>query len=246
MKQKKGQEMTSKKIKISGLQKTSLIDYPDKIATVLFTQGCNMDCPFCHNPALIPDENENEYMNLEYFWQYLEKRKDLIDGVAITGGEPLVQESIYDFIKDIKKYNLLVKLDTNGTNFKLLKKLIDEDLINYIAMDIKGPIKDYERFCGIKLNKALIDNIVKSKEYILNSKVDYELRTTVVPGLHSKETIRKIAQELKGVKNYYIQNFRSEKVNDLNYTNKRSFSETELKEFIKIFKDNGINAKTRN
>ncbi|MGM0445121.1 MAG: anaerobic ribonucleoside-triphosphate reductase activating protein [Bacillota bacterium] len=233
-------------IKISGLQKTSLIDYPDKIATVLFTQGCNMDCPFCHNPTLIPNENDNEYMNLDYFWQYLEKRKNLIDGIAITGGEPLIQESIYDFIKNIKNYNLLVKLDTNGTNFNLLKKLVEEDLMNYVAMDIKGPIEDYERFCGIKLNKVLIDNIVKSKEYILNSKVDYELRTTVVPGLHSKKTIRNIARELKGVKNYYIQNFRSENVNDANFNEKRSFSETELKEFIKIFKDNGINAKTRN
>jgi len=238
--------MTTNKIKISGLQKTSLIDYPDKIATVLFTQGCNMDCPFCHNPTLIPAENDNEYMNLDYFWKYLDKRKNLIDGIAITGGEPLIQESIYDFIKKIKKYNLSIKLDTNGTNFNLLKKLIDEKLVDYVAMDIKGPIKEYEIFCGIKLNKALIDNIVKSKSYILDSKIKYEFRTTVVPGLHNKDTIKKISSEIKDIENYYIQNFRSEKVNDSSYKDKRSFSETELNEFLKIFKDKNINAKIRN
>ncbi len=238
--------MTANNIKISGLQKTSLIDYPDKISTVLFTQGCNMDCPYCHNPSLIPNENDNEYMNLEYFWQYLEKRKDLIDGIAITGGEPLIQESIYNFIKKIKSYNLSIKLDTNGTNFNLLKKLIDEKLVDYVAMDIKGPIKEYEIFCGIKLNKVLIDNIVKSREYIINSKINYEFRTTVVPELHTKDTIKTIARELKGVNNYFIQNFRSEKVNDTSYKDKRSFSETELNEFLKIFKDKNINAEIRN
>lgn len=238
--------MKANNIRISGLQKTSLIDYPDKISTVLFTQGCNMDCPFCHNPSLIPNENDNEYMNLEYFWQYLEKRKDLIDGITITGGEPLIQESIYEFIKEIKKYNLLIKLDTNGTNFTLLKKLIDEKLVDYIAMDIKGPIKEYDTFCGIKINKALIDNIVKSKEYIINSKIEYEFRTTVVPGLHNKDTMLEISNELKGIKNYYIQNFRSEKVNDKNYKDNRSFSETELNEFLKIFEDNNIDIKIRN
>jgi pyruvate formate lyase activating enzyme len=238
--------MTINNIKISGVQKTSLIDYPDKISTVLFTQGCNMDCPYCHNPSLIPNENDNEYMNLEYFWQYLEKRKDLIDGIAITGGEPLIQESIYDFIKMIKNYNLSMKLDTNGTNFNLLKKLIDEKLVDYVAMDIKGPIKEYEIFCGIKLNKVLIDNIVKSREYIINSKINYEFRTTVVPGLHTKDTIKTIARELKGVNNYFIQNFRSEKVNDTSYKDKRSFSETELNEFLKIFKNKNINAEIRN
>jgi len=238
--------MTANNIKISGLKKTSLIDYPDKISTVLFTQGCNMDCPYCHNPSLIPNENDNEYMNLEYFWQYIEKRKDLIDGIAITGGEPLIQESIYNFIKKIKSYNLSVKLDTNGTNYTLLKKLIDEKLVDYVAMDIKGPIKEYEIFCGIKLNKALIDNIVKSREYILDSRIKYEFRTTVVPDLHNKDTIKKISTELKDIKNYYIQNFRSEKVNDTSYKDKRSFSETELNEFLKIFKDKNINANIRN
>ncbi len=233
-------------IKISGIQKTSLIDYPDYISTVLFTQGCNMDCPYCHNPELIPKENENEYMNTAYFWEYLDKRSDLIDGVVITGGEPLIQDSIYNFIKDIKKYDLLVKLDTNGTNYHLLEKLLDEDLIDYVAMDIKGPLKEYEKFCGIELNKKVIENIKKSKDLILNSDIDYELRTTVVPGLHSKEVLEKIADSISGIKNYYLQNFRSEKVNSSNYEEIRSFSEEELKDFVKIFKNKDIKAKIRN
>src|SRR6056297_2670673 len=140
VRRKKGRRPVNNNIKISGIQQTSLIDYPDYISTVLFTQGCNMDCAYCHNPELIPKENENEYMNTAYFWEYLDKRSDLIDGVVITGGEPLIQDSIYNFIKDIKKYDLLVKLDTNGTNYHLLEKLIDEDLIDYVAMDIKGPL----------------------------------------------------------------------------------------------------------
>jgi len=233
-------------LKISGIQKTSLIDYPDYIATVLFTQGCNMDCPYCHNPELIPLENENEYMNPEYFWEYLEKRKGLIDGIAITGGEPLIQDSIYDFIKEIKGYDLLVKLDTNGTNFNLLKKIVAENLIDYVAMDIKGPLDEYEKYCGTKLSEYLIENIKKSKNLILNSDLDYEFRTTVVPGLHSKETIKKIADSIQGVKNYYLQNFRSEKVNSSKYEQKRSFSEEELEEFVMLLQNKKIIAKIRN
>lgn len=233
-------------IKISGIQKTSLIDYPDHISTVLFTQGCNMDCPYCHNPELIPPENENEYMNPKYFWKYLDKRKGLIDGIVITGGEPLIQDSIYDFIKEIKKRRLLIKIDTNGTNFKLLKKLVNENIIDYIAMDIKGPIEDYEKFCGIKLSSSLKDNIIKSKNLIMKSNIDYELRTTVVPGLHTKAVIKEISGLIKGVKNYYLQNFRSEKVNNSNYEEKRSFSEEELERFVKVLKNYGVIAKIRN
>lgn len=232
-------------IKISGIQKTSLIDYPDYISTVLFTQGCNMNCPYCHNPELIPKENENEYMNLKYFWQYLDKRSDLIDGIVITGGEPLIQDSIYNLLKEIKNYNLLIKLDTNGTNYPLLNKIIEEELVDYIAMDIKGPLKEYGKFCGINLSSKVIKNIKKSKELIMNSGIDYELRTTVVPGLHFKDDVEEIAEIVKNADNYYIQNFRSEKVNKNSFQEKRSFSEDELNEFIKIFSDKNIQAKIR-
>jgi pyruvate formate lyase activating enzyme len=232
-------------MKISGIQKTSLIDYPDYISTVLFTQGCNMDCPYCHNPELIPHENDSEYMNLDYFWEYLDKRVNLIDGITITGGEPLIQPSIYDLISKIKEYNLLVKLDTNGTNYNLLKKLIDDNLVDYVAMDIKGPIEEYDKFCGIKISNTMVKSIEKSKDIIINSNIDYELRTTVVPKLHKKDDMKKIANFISNTEQYFIQNFRSEKVNKKSYQKARSFSEKELNDFLNIFQDKGIQAKLR-
>ena len=232
-------------IKISGIQKTSLIDYPDYISTVLFTQGCNMDCPYCHNPELIPLENDSEYMNLDYFWEYLDKRVDLIDGITITGGEPLIQPSIYDLISKIKEYNLLVKLDTNGTNYSLLKELVDDNLVDYVAMDIKGPLEEYDKFCGIKISNPMIKSIEKSKDLIINSNIDYELRTTVVPKLHRKEDMEKVANFISNTEQYFIQNFRSEKVNKQSYQKARSFSENELNNFLNIFQDKGIQAKLR-
>ena len=234
-------------IKISGIQKTSLIDYPDNIATVLFTQGCNMNCPYCHNPELISETNENEYLNLDNLWEFLDKRSGLIDGVVITGGEPLIQESIYDLLVKIKEYGLLIKLDTNGTNYNLLKKIVDNNLADYIAMDIKGPIKEYDKFCGINLNKAIIKNIDKSIELLIKSNnIITEMRTTVVPGMHDKNIMKKIAKRVSGVDKFYIQNFRSNKVNNPDFKSKRRYSEKELNEFKNIFKEENVEVQIRN
>lgn len=234
-------------IKISGIQKTSLIDYPDNIATVLFTQGCNMDCPYCHNPELISETNKNEYLNLDNLWEFLDKRAGLIDGVVITGGEPLIQETIYDLLVKIKEYGLLIKLDTNGTNYDLLKKIVDDNLADYIAMDIKGPIKEYDKFCGIKLNKAIINNIDKSIDLLKkSSNIFTEMRTTVVPGMHSKKVMKKIAKRVSGVDKFYIQNFRPNKVNDPDFEEKRRFSEKELNAFQNIFREEKVEVQIRN
>lgn len=234
-------------IKISGIQKTSLIDYPDNIATVLFTQGCNMNCPYCHNPELISETNENEYLNLDNLWEFLDKRSGLIDGVVITGGEPLIQESIYDLLVKIKEYGLLIKLDTNGTNYNLLKKIVENNLIDYIAMDIKGPIKEYDKFCGIKLNKAIIKNIDRSIELLKKSNnIITEMRTTVVPGMHDNNIMKKIAKRVSGVDKFYIQNFRPNKVNNPDFKSKRRYSEEELNEFKNIFKEENVEVQIRN
>jgi pyruvate formate lyase activating enzyme len=246
VKQKKGLNKVNN-IKISGIQKTSLIDYPDNISTVLFTQGCNMNCPYCHNPELIPEGNENDYLKLDNLWNFLDKRAGLIDGVVITGGEPLIQESIYELLVKIKKYDLLIKLDTNGTNYSLLKKIIDDKLVDYIAMDIKGPIKDYDKFCGIKLNKSIINNIDKSIELLINSSnVFTEMRTTVVPGMHDKRIMKKIAKKVSGVDKFFIQNFRPNKVNNPDFKEKRRFSEKELNEFQNIFREKNVEVQIRN
>ncbi|MCF8000358.1 MAG: anaerobic ribonucleoside-triphosphate reductase activating protein [Halanaerobiales bacterium] len=234
-------------MKISGIQKTSLIDYPDNIATVLFTQGCNMNCPYCHNPELISETNENEYLNLDNLWEFLDKRSGLIDGVVITGGEPLIQESIYDLLVKIKEYGLLIKLDTNGTNYNLLKKIVENNLIDYIAMDIKGPIKEYDKFCGIKLNKAIIKNIDRSIELLKKSNnIITEMRTTVVPGMHDNNIMKKIAKRVSGVDKFYIQNFRPNKVNNPDFKSKRRYSEEELNEFKNIFKEENVEVQIRN
>lgn len=234
-------------IKISGIQKTSLIDYPDNISTVLFTQGCNMNCPYCHNPELISETNKNNYLNLENLWDFLDKRAGLIDGVVITGGEPLIQESIYDLLVKIKEYGLLIKLDTNGTNYYLLKKILDDNLADYIAMDIKGSIKDYGKFCGIKINKAIINNIEKSIELLINSSnIFTEMRTTVVPGMHNKNIIKKIAKRVSGIDKFFIQNFRPNKVNDPDFEEKRRFSEKELNEFKNILIEEKVKVQIRN
>src|SRR5690554_5488754 len=170
-------------MKIIGFQKTSLIDYPGKIVSIIFTQGCNFKCPYCHNSDLIFFQSvNNEYFPHDYIFSFLKKRKGLIDGVSITGGEPTLQPDLYNFIVKIKDINLNIKLDTNGSNPELIKSLIDDKLIDYIAMDIKGPLDKYECIIDNKINT---DKIIKSISLIKNSKVDYEFRTTVVPGIHN-------------------------------------------------------------
>lgn len=217
-------------MKLAGLQKTSVIDFPDQITAVVFSQGCNFYCPYCHNSQLIPTEisETDKLMPLEYFFNFLEQRQNLIDGLTITGGEPLLQEDLKEFILKIKKdYNLLIKLDTNGSNFLKLKELIRADLIDYLAVDIKFSWSNY-----IKAAPAeLIGEIKKSVEMIINSELDYEFRTTVVPGLHDIHEIAKIAAQIKGADKYFIQNFKAVKTLMPELSQLRSFAPSELARF---------------
>lgn len=192
-------------MKIGGLQKTSLLDYPKTISAIIWTVGCNCRCPFCYNKdivfgntGLIP---EDEVIS------FLEKRKGMLEGLVITGGEPLMQEDTVDFISKVKKLGYLVKIDTNGAYPEALKELIDKKQVNYIAMDVKAPIDKYEVLTGIK---ADIKKIKESIELIKNSKIDYEFRTTAIPEYLSKKDILDIAKWLKGSKKFYIQQFKSD------------------------------------
>lgn len=214
---------------LAGLQKTSLIDFPDQISAVVFTQGCNFYCPYCHNSQLIPfDSSEAEVMPEDYFFDFLQKRKTLLDGVTITGGEPLLQPDLKEFIFKIKnEYGLLIKLDTNGADSKKLKELITAGIIDYLAVDIKYSWSNYGQAASTKL----IPEIKKSVFNIINSDLEYEFRTTVVPGLHDKAEIEKIAQQIKGAKNYFIQNFRPVNTLDPELRDQRSFAPSELQEF---------------
>lgn len=215
---------------IAGVQKVTLLDYPGKVACEIFTQGCNFECPFCQNSSLIPITNTGEFSEEEIF-EYLNLRKNILDGVVITGGEPTVQKDLKGFIKKIKDLGLLVKLDTNGGNPKVLQELIDEDLVDYVAMDIKNIFNKYNITAGKKIN---LDNIKKSIEILKASKIDYEFRTTIIKEMHSLDDIVSICK-LVGNSKYYLQNFEdSEFVIDHSL---HGFSREELLFIDKYLKD---------
>lgn len=215
---------------IAGVQKVTLLDYPGKVACEIFTQGCNFECPFCQNSSLIPITNTGEFSEEEIF-EYLNLRKNILDGVVITGGEPTVQKDLKGFIKKIKDLGLLVKLDTNGGNPKVLQELIDEDLVDYVAMDIKNIFNKYNITAGKKIN---LDNIKKSIEILKASKIDYEFRTTIIKEMHSLDDIINICK-LVGNAKYYLQNFEdSENVIDHSL---HGFSREELLFIDKYLKD---------
>jgi pyruvate formate lyase activating enzyme len=199
---------------IGGYQKLTLIDFPGKLATTVFTVGCPFRCPFCHNPELVTHAsrsmNHESKMEKEFF-AFLKKRKGKLDGVCITGGEPTIQKDLLDFMRKIKKMGYAVKLDTNGTRPDVVRKAIKEGLVDFIAMDIKNHLGKYDKTTGSKADK---ERIKLSVELIKNSGVKYEFRTTVVPGLHVEEDFKKIAKWLKGAKSYWLQRYRQTKILD--------------------------------
>jgi len=195
-------------ISIKQMIETSLIDWEGKIVSTLYLPSCNFRCPYCYNCDLIlhpenfPDISQREINN------YLFERKDFIDGICMSGGEPTLYSDLPAYFKEIKDKGFLIKLDTNGTNTKLLKKLIDFGLVDYIALDIKSSLDfdNYSKAAGIK-DKMMMEKVKDSIKLIMNSEIDYEFRTTVVPLLHSDETIMEIARYIAGAKKYVLQNF---------------------------------------
>lgn len=186
-----------------GIEKLSLVDYEGKIACTLFTQGCNFKCPFCHNKDLVL--NKNTYLNEDEIISFLEKRKKNLDAVVITGGEPTLIKQLPEVIKTIKQMGYLIKLDTNGTNLKMVKQLVENNLIDYIAMDIKNGYTKYNLTSGI--NNLNINNIYETINYIMTCGIDYEFRTTLVKEFHKEEDIYEIKEMIKGAKKYYLQCF---------------------------------------
>ncbi|MBQ6907704.1 MAG: anaerobic ribonucleoside-triphosphate reductase activating protein [Clostridia bacterium] len=192
-------------MKIHGLQKLTLLDYPEKTACTVFTGGCNFRCPFCHNALLVTDIDSSQTYSEEEILDFLSKRTGLLDGVCITGGEPLMNGDIADFIKKIKEMGYSVKLDTNGTFPERLKTLLENNLIDYVAMDIKNSKYKYAITAGIK--NVNISDIERSINLLKSSDIDYEFRTTVVNEFHTESDILKIAEWIKGAKKYFLQNF---------------------------------------
>ena len=192
-------------ISIKGVQKASLIDYPGKIACVIFVGGCNFRCPYCHNPELVLNEVKDDISPDEII-DFLNKKRKWIDGVCITGGEPTLHKGLPDFIREIKKIGFLVKLDTNGTNPGMVESLLNENLLDYIAMDIKASLKNYENAVAVKFDENSIQEAI---HLIMNSGIDYEFRTTVVPGLFDENDAEEIGSWLKGAKKFCLQQFRN-------------------------------------
>lgn len=185
-----------------GIEKMSLVDFDGKIACTLFTGGCNYRCPFCHNSPLI---NEQPFLDLNEIITYLEKRKRMLDAVVISGGEPTLHKSLPVILKVIKELGYIIKLDTNGTNPKMLKELIDNKLIDYVAMDIKGSLNNYHLITGVK--NPLLDNIKESINILKQSNIDFEFRTTLVKEYHDIKTINEMKELLKGTKKIFLQKF---------------------------------------
>ena len=192
-------------MQISGFQKITLLDYPGKVACTVFTAGCNFRCPFCHNASLVTHIDNSVSFSEQEILDYLEKRQGILEGVCITGGEPLLQPDIAKFLKKIKALGYAVKLDTNGSFPEKLKDLIEEKLVDYVAMDIKNSKEKYAETIGV--DGKFMENIEKSISYLLENKVDYEFRTTVVSQFHTPQDIVSIGEWIKGANKYFLQNF---------------------------------------
>lgn len=192
-------------MKICGFQKMTMLDYPGKVACTVFTGGCNFRCPFCHNAMLVTDVDEDAVVSGEEIISYLNKRKGIIDGVCITGGEPLLQKDIKDFLIKVKATGMPVKLDTNGSYPEKLREIVSEGLVDYVAMDIKNSKKKYALTVG--LPDYDIGKIEESVKFLMSDAVDYEFRTTVVREYHTAEDIVEISEWIAGAKRYFLQGF---------------------------------------
>ena len=194
----------------AGINKVSLVDFDSFLSVTIFVSGCNLRCLFCHNSQLL-NKNKSEKIPWIEILNYLKKIKNKIDAVVITGGEPLInnEKELINKIKTIKKLGFLVKLDTNGTNPDLLKKIIDNKLVDYVAMDIKNSFKEYKKISGIK-NDSLVEKIKKSKQILIksNKKINYEFRTTIVKEFHDLKKILEIAKSIKNCQKFVLQKYR--------------------------------------
>ena len=217
-------------MKIQGLQKLTLLDYPGKVACTVFTAGCNFRCPFCHNASLVVNIPEESEWTEEKFFAFLEKRKDVMEGVCITGGEPLLQSGIEEFIKKIKDMGYLVKLDTNGSFPDRLKNLVEKNLIDYVAMDIKNSKESYEITSGTDGRYGAA--ISESVEYLKNGKVPFEFRTTVIKHFHTDEEFERIGKWISGTEKYYLQKFKNS--GDLINSHVQGYGDEEMEKFLQI------------
>jgi pyruvate formate lyase activating enzyme len=214
---------------IAGLQKLTLLDFPGKVACTLFTRGCNFKCPFCHNASLVVRANEQQLYSNDEILAFLKKRSGVLDGVAITGGEPTLMPGLYDFIGEIKALGYAVKLDTNGTRPDVIKRLVENDLVDYVAMDIRNHPAKYAFTVGLPEGYDLA-RIIESKNYLMEGNVDFEFRTTVAKPFHTEEDFYLIGEWLKGSEKYFLQQFKDS--GDIIGKEISSYNESEMVKFL--------------
>ena len=192
-------------MKLAGVQKLTLLDFPSVVACTVFTLGCNFKCPFCHNAHLLDGECKDR-IDEESVLSFLKQRQGILEGVVMTGGEPLLHRDIGDFLSKIKELGYLIKIDTNGTNPSLLRELVEKKLVDYVAMDVKNSPEEYALATGAA--SIDIEAVSESKDFLLSGAVDYEFRTTVVKGIHTEESILSLAKWISTADKYYLQQFK--------------------------------------
>ncbi|HAW58921.1 MAG TPA: anaerobic ribonucleoside-triphosphate reductase activating protein [Bacteroidales bacterium] len=217
---------------IGGIQRLSLLDYPDKTCCTIFTIGCNYRCPFCHNASIIQNQFAEKGILQEEVIDFLKRRIGILDGVCITGGEPLLQDQLESFIREVKSLGFSIKLDTNGSLPKKLKQLIETGLVDYVAMDIKNSPDSYGQTVGI--NNYNLEPVKESVDFILSNIVPYEFRTTAVRQLHTSKDMLAIAQWIKGAEHYYLQNFVDS--GDVLESGLSGFSREEMQDFQELIR----------
>jgi pyruvate formate lyase activating enzyme len=224
-------------MRISGIQKSTTIDYPGKIACVVFTMWCNFRCPFCHNPeSVLPDQMkliQNDLIPDQAVFNFLDTRRWKLDWVSICGGEPTLQPDLYDFAQKVKEMWFLVKLDTNGHDAKIVQEMIEGGVLDYVAVDIKQSLDKYDIAVWLHQNQDFFDNYDKLKHILIDGNIDFEYRTTVIKWMHTLEDIENMAKYIQWAKNYYLQNYVWGNTLDPDF-GWESFSDDELKEMCKI------------
>ena len=214
---------------IGGLQKMTLLDYPGKVACTVFLPGCNLRCPYCHNSSLVLPPKIRDGFSLDQLLEFLQRRRGKLDGVCITGGEPTIHRDLPELIRKIRDLGFLIKLDTNGSNPGMLKQLAAQQMIDYVAMDIKNSPRLYGETCG---GISFLDAVSESLAFLKQGSVDYELRTTVCKPLHTEQSMEELAIWIQGARRYFLQNFADS--GDLIGTGMHPFSQEELERFLTI------------
>ncbi len=218
-------------MKIGYVQKTSFIDYPGKISAVVFTQGCNFRCPYCHNPELVDPDQYTRPLELDDIYSYLEKRRGKLDGVVITGGEPSVQKGLVTFMGKVKSMGYPIKLDTNGSRPNVIKECMRKNLVDYIAMDIKAPWDKYSIAAGSLID---IKHIRESVSVIMSSGIPYEFRTTIENSLLNEQDVLNIGEMVQGARLYVLQRFVSSKHLDKTFVGRTSLTDRQIDDLVSV------------